>query len=185
MWPQAFLDVVAWQPFPNVLHYVTIPLAKSALHALPWWEDTQASPVVCPFPNVCLPLLYLVLKEPLSITPLMKYCQLLGHLCSPHSEVCYPLCSHCDPGNTAPATFGSDPLLSFYSDVPGSTGAWPLYTCCLQIHTEQMMMGKTKVLISTYTLAGTKMSMCQCGKAEKTNKWKPKCSKEKIRSPNY
>lgn len=66
----------------------------------------------------------------------------------------------------------------FYFDVPGSTGAGPLYTWCLRIHTEQMMR-KTKVLISTHTLAGTKMSMCQCGKVEETNKWKPKCSKEK------
>lgn len=119
-------------------------------------------------PHVHLPLLYFPLKESLSITPQVKHCHLLGHLCSPQQwsllSFMHPL--WCSKHSTCHSWLSSSVV--FYFDVPRSTEAWPLYTWCLRIHTEQMMMGKMKVLISTYTLASTKLSTCQCGKVEKT-----------------
>lgn len=159
--------MVAWQPSPNVLRYVTIPLGKSALHALPWWEDTQASPVLCSVPNVHLPLLNLPLKEALSITPLMKHCHLIGHLCSPPMEFALLY---------APIVMRKTQHLPQLALIICCLLLWCArehrglaFVCwCLWIHTEQMMMGKMKELISPYTLASTKLSMCQCGKVEKT-----------------
>lgn len=153
---------------PKCSPYVTFPLAKSALHALPWWEDTQASPVVCPVPHVHLPLLNLPLKEALSITPLMKHCHLLGHLCSPHRGVCSPFCTHCDARNITPATAGSLTVCCLFLWCAREHRGLAFVCWCQRIHTEQMMTGKMKELISPYTLASTKLSTCQCGKVEKT-----------------